>query len=277
MASDFPAPLPFLSALVPAAHVLVAFTTLVTLLIVYGTGLVVYRLYFSPLARFPGPKLAACSHWYEAYFDLISHGGGIFPFHIKELHDRYGPIVRINPWELHIDDPEYYETIYGQSPPLDKLKHLEKRFGMPHASFSTADSSLHRTRRAALNPFLSTRRIQSHEPLIQAKLTEICERLTNEYVGMPKELTLNDFFACLTADVVMEIAFGHSYNLIATKDFLHPYTLSTTNTVRAVHAVTHMPWIVTLTDMLPENLLMAVSEQLRPIIQFRRVRNGAKP
>jgi hypothetical protein len=39
---------------------------------------------------------------------------------MQEMHERYGwyfpgPIVRINPDELHIDDPEYYEEIYGST------------------------------------------------------------------------------------------------------------------------------------------------------------------
>lgn len=185
-----------------------------------------------------------------------------------------GPIVRINPWELHIDDPDFYETIYGQSPSLDKLKSHENRFSTPYAAFSTPDSSLHRTRRAALNPFFSTRRIQSHEPLIQAKLTQICERLAHEYVGKAKELTLNDLLGCLTADVIMEIAFGRSYNIGAAKDFLHPFTTSTASVLRSAHVSTHMPWTVSLMEMLPETFLMAVSELLRPVIQIRRVRTG---
>jgi hypothetical protein len=57
-------------------------------LVLWVLGLAVYRLYLSPIAKFPGPKLAALTSWYEFYFDVVK--GGQFTFHLQELHKRYG-------------------------------------------------------------------------------------------------------------------------------------------------------------------------------------------
>lgn len=50
--------------------------------------LIVYRLYFSELSGFPGPKTAAATYWYEFYYDLLCKGKYIFK--IEEMHKRYG-------------------------------------------------------------------------------------------------------------------------------------------------------------------------------------------
>jgi hypothetical protein len=56
--------------------------------LVYLISLAVYRLYLSPLANYPGPKLAALSKWYEFYYEVVC--GGQFTVHIRELHKQYG-------------------------------------------------------------------------------------------------------------------------------------------------------------------------------------------
>lgn len=58
--------------------------------IIYLVGLAIYRLYLSPLAKFPGPKLAALTKWYEIYYEVVQRGQ--FTFHFNELHEKYGEV-----------------------------------------------------------------------------------------------------------------------------------------------------------------------------------------
>ena len=66
--------------------VLVTASFIVSLL--YLAGLVVYRLYFSPIAKFPGPKLAAATYLFEGYYDVVKRGK--YTFKIRDLHAEYG-------------------------------------------------------------------------------------------------------------------------------------------------------------------------------------------
>lgn len=50
--------------------------------------LVLYRVYISPLSKFPGPKLAAATLWYEFYFDVLKRGK--FAWEIQRMHELYG-------------------------------------------------------------------------------------------------------------------------------------------------------------------------------------------
>jgi hypothetical protein len=61
---------------------------LASLLLLYTTALVFYRLYLSPLAKFPGSKLAAATLWYEFYYEVVKKGQ--FSFKIREWHELYG-------------------------------------------------------------------------------------------------------------------------------------------------------------------------------------------
>lgn len=53
-------------------------------------GLVVYRLYLHPLAKFPGPKLAAITDYWEFYQDYFREESGHLFLELDELHQRYG-------------------------------------------------------------------------------------------------------------------------------------------------------------------------------------------
>jgi hypothetical protein len=54
----------------------------------YFIVLLVYRLYWSPIAKFPGPKLAAATYLFEGYYDVVQRGK--YTFKIRDLHAKYG-------------------------------------------------------------------------------------------------------------------------------------------------------------------------------------------
>ena len=56
--------------------------------LLYGVSLVIYRLALHPLSKFPGPKLAAATLWYEFYYEVVKKGQ--LTFKIREWHQQYG-------------------------------------------------------------------------------------------------------------------------------------------------------------------------------------------
>lgn len=66
----------------------VAVATLALAHLAYFAVIVIRRLFFSPLAKFPCPRIAAATSWYEFYFDWRLQGKYVFK--IKKMHKKYG-------------------------------------------------------------------------------------------------------------------------------------------------------------------------------------------
>lgn len=66
--------------------------------ILYLVWVASYRLYLSPIAKFPGPKLAALTFWYELYHDVIRPGQ--YTWEIAKMHEQYGKIYLISSIDL---------------------------------------------------------------------------------------------------------------------------------------------------------------------------------
>lgn len=63
----------------------------------YVLSLVIYRLFRSPIAKFPGPKIAAVTSWYELYYDVVHKGK--YLFEIEKMHDKYGVYHSFLHWD----------------------------------------------------------------------------------------------------------------------------------------------------------------------------------
>lgn len=170
---------------------------------------------FHPLSRFPGPKIAASSYLYEAYYDwwLVGRYGKV----IARMHEQYGPIVRINPDELHCSDPAFTDEIYaGPGRSRDKWQHQLNTGGAGPVSvtgFSTVNHDLHRARRAPLNRFFSRQQMLK----LEGEVFDFAQMTANKMLGFAgKEIfDVKEAFNCFTADVMSQYAFGESMGFVA--------------------------------------------------------------
>ncbi|KAK0728747.1 hypothetical protein B0T26DRAFT_849369, partial [Lasiosphaeria miniovina] len=101
------------------------------------------------------------------------------------------PIVRTNPYELHIRDPDFYDELYASNQRLDKY-----RYG-----FSTVPHELHRLRRGAINPFFSVQSVTQLEPLILAKADKLCARF-HALASTAEVVRINAAFIALTLYII---------------------------------------------------------------------------
>ena len=83
--------------------------TVLCLLVSWVLGRTVYRAKLHPLAKVPGPRIAAVTTLWYAYHVRNGHMLNL----AKTLHKRYGPVVRVRPNEVWFDSEEAFRVIYS--------------------------------------------------------------------------------------------------------------------------------------------------------------------
>jgi cytochrome P450 len=158
--------------------------------------------------------------WYEFYYDVYPHKYQ-YGFKLRELHDRYGPIIRINPIHVHIHDHSYLDTIYasGNAHKRDRCSwaHHSGAKTFSGAMLEAMDHDLHKMRRNATSGFFSKRNVQVLEPLIIDTTNKLLARMKQDVdrdigEGGKGIVNLNCAFAGMTMDIISEYCFGESMN-----------------------------------------------------------------
>ncbi|KAL8727597.1 MAG: hypothetical protein Q9166_005947 [cf. Caloplaca sp. 2 TL-2023] len=123
-----------------------------------------------------------------------------------------GPIIRINPHQLHINDPDYYDTLYSRDGRWDKDPYQVDSFGNTVSGFGTVDHDLHRMRRAAINPFFSKQKVTQLQPVIQRLADKLCgkfERCRGTDEVIPFECAFDAFTMDVISEYALDVNFGY--------------------------------------------------------------------
>ena len=102
-------------------------------------AVLVYRLFFHPLAKIPGPFFARCSTLWQNW----CYWRGTWHDDILRVHEKYGPVVRINHAEVSFVDAEAFKRVYGHNNPCKKVPRYlrfadSRRHGITHGKRKSA-------------------------------------------------------------------------------------------------------------------------------------------
>ncbi|OBT58338.1 hypothetical protein VE04_00739 [Pseudogymnoascus sp. 24MN13] len=189
------------------------------LTVTYFVVLSVYRLYFSPLSKFPGPKLNAISP-IPSIISLLSGRG---PFDTKLMHDKYGPVIRVSPNELHFNTAQSWQDIYGHrnghvnfhKDPIH-VGSVEPVIGV--STLTMSDDENHARQRRALAHSFSQKALSEQEHIIQGYVSTFIAQL-GKMSARDEEFNMVDWLNFTTFDIIGDLAFGEPFGCLKDGEF----------------------------------------------------------
>ncbi|KAF4333911.1 cytochrome P450 monooxygenase oxidoreductase [Fusarium beomiforme] len=220
-----------------------------------------------PLHKIPGPKLAAATYLPEFYYDVILVGR--YTHAIRQMHDKYGPIVRINPNELHCADMSFSDEIYAvggrkRDKPFHQVNGSAAGTGN---AFGTVDHDLHRARRAPVAKFFSRAMIARLEQEVHELVQTLCNKLLAQNNGKKerKAFDIAHAYSCFTSDAISSYCFGEPFGLLSQNDWQPNYREATLAVLKPVFLFRFFPFLVGgvklgeyLVDYLPTDVALLI-------------------
>jgi hypothetical protein len=237
----------------------------------YLVILVLYRRYLHPLSHVPGPFLYSVTRLCLWYHNVVREGQ--LYLELVKLHEQYGPVVRISPNEVHLNDPDNYDKIYNSSGKYTKDPIFYKGFGF-ESFFTTCSNALHRKRRGLMNPFFSRRSVLELEHLVIEKMEKMCQKL-GDNLDAKQPVDITAAFKAVSIDVITDYAFDDCWDQIDREDLGSWFT----DLVRSfggpiLYTFQQWPIMVNLALGLPEMITMRLGKDLANFVSLTKVRNA---
>ncbi|KAL7629562.1 hypothetical protein AAE478_001083 [Parahypoxylon ruwenzoriense] len=203
----------------------------VALVVVYFVGSALYNFFLHPLRSYPGPFLWRISPLPRSYLLMK----GKLALRMVDLHEKYGPIVRIGPSELAFSDPQAWKEIYGHrlngAPELPKYDGLYRVIDNIPRGIINAGRDEHTFLRRQLAHGFSERSMQAQEPIIGSYVDLLIRRLQEQCGGGSVALNMREWLNWTTFDIIGDLGFGSSFGCLDKSDY-HPWVKIVANSVK---------------------------------------------
>ncbi|KAK0641454.1 isotrichodermin C-15 hydroxylase [Cercophora newfieldiana] len=209
--------MPAIMEFLGAPTVLKAAGMVLGMLFVWQVCIVVYNLFFHPLRNFPGPLLQRASALPWAW-QMLS---GTQAFNTQQLHEKYGPVVRITPRQLSFTDANAWRDIYGHLighksglQEMQKLPALVKTIDDLPTSIFNADREEHGRVRRSLAHGFSDSSMRQQESTVVEFVDLLMQRLHEEADGGRKPLNAEAWYNWTTFDITGSLIFGEAFGCL---------------------------------------------------------------
>ncbi|KAI0398145.1 cytochrome p450 monooxygenase [Xylariaceae sp. FL0594] len=211
----------------PAHYIPQVAIALVAWAVLVAIGTVFYNIYLHPLRNFPGPFLARATNLWRTRKILT----GDLPHTVRRLHEEYGPVVRISPFELSFVESQAWRDIYGHHGGAYEMT-KDDRFYRPMGrqvpdSIVSADREHHGFLRRQLSHGFSERALRDQEPVFRHYVDLLMARL-EEFARDGRPADMVAWFNFTTFDVIGNLAFGSDFGCLE-KSYYHPWVRAITN------------------------------------------------
>ncbi|PSN66557.1 cytochrome P450 [Corynespora cassiicola Philippines] len=170
-----------------------------------------------------------------------------------------GPIVRINPWEVHINDPAFVDTLWANSR-MEKDVFFYGGFGIPQSSVATVSPESHKIRRGAMAQFFSKANVAKLEPRVLARVDQLCRRV-REHFKEGKPVDISNAYRCLATDITTDYAVPNTRNFLDHPDFNSVFNRVVRDTAGVINWNRHLPFIYPLMVNVPREIVAFFDRQ----------------
>jgi hypothetical protein len=172
------------------------------------TSLLTYRIFLSPLNKFPGHILSRVTNLWLS-FGVIGKSSHAH-FKVQKLHEEYGDFVRVGSNDLSIIDPRAVDIIYGHSSACRKSGWYDQDSPL-NSMHTTRSKQVHALRRRIWSPAFSDKAIRGYEKRIQPYVDELAKKI-GDFDG--KAVNVSDWFNFFGYDAMGDMAFGKNFGMI---------------------------------------------------------------
>lgn len=214
---------------------------LIYLIFAYNVLTALYNITFHPLARVPGYKLAGMSRLYQTYW-CYRKGRSIYYLKVQEMHDKFGPIVRVNPNEVSLRDPRDFEKVYTIRSKYTKDPLFYRTMGVLKGMFGAFDNELHRARRQPWVQHFSKTAVAGLGSTIEDKVATLCRRAEEE-LESTGVIPIQGLLHALMIDIVSEYTLPNSMDMLSHRPYATVYASDLLNQAGFI-------WIMMINDCL---------------------------